>query len=359
MKALPETIIPGQPITALAPMQDVTTLPFMRVIGQCGAPDFFFTEYFRVHSTSTLETHILSSITDHSTGRPVFAQLIGESLPDLERTVALLKPYPTAGIDLNMGCPAPKVYKKNVGGGLMRDPDKVEGIFECLRNAVEGRFTVKMRIGFDSTEHYERILDLVNQYEIDLLSVHGRTVKEGYRSEVHYDFIKVAADQCHCPVLANGNILSAEKAADVLNYTGCAGVMIGRHAIRNPWIFRQIREYLSGVAMFVPELQDVRIYVDWIFDATNEPDLSESRHLGRMKKLLNFVGLGVDPEGEFLRTMRRAKTRQELLSICDTYMVDDSQASQPFALEPYDGLVARPNCEVPHQPGTLRAALLG
>ena len=114
---LPATILPGQPPTALAPMQDVTDLPFMTAIGECGAPDWFFTEYFRVTETSRLERHILRSITENPTGRPVFAQLIGENLAALRRSVNELLKHPVAAIDLNMGCPAPKVYKKNVGGG--------------------------------------------------------------------------------------------------------------------------------------------------------------------------------------------------------------------------------------------------
>ena len=116
-------------------MQDVTTLGFMQLLGNYGAPDLLFTEYFRVHGHSTLEKHIVDSILHHNTGRPIFAQLIGESLPDLERTVATIfeRELPVTGIDLNMGCPAPKVYKKNVGGGLLRDPAKIDQIFKCLK----------------------------------------------------------------------------------------------------------------------------------------------------------------------------------------------------------------------------------
>src|SRR6478735_5788183 len=245
-KVLPAAITAGQPLTALAPMQDVTDLPFMRVMAHYGAPDYFFTEFFRVHAQSRPEKHILRSITENQTGRPVFAQLIGEEIVHMVRTVKDLLPHPVAGIDLNMGCPAPKIYKKNVGGGLLRDPAKIDELLGALRAAVPGLFTVKMRIGFDSTENYERVLDLVNKHNVDLLSVQGRTVKEGYRSDVHYDFIAQAARHVRCPVLANGNITSATKAAAVIQQTGAAGVMIGRHAIRNPWIFRQCRERFAA-----------------------------------------------------------------------------------------------------------------
>ena len=123
--SLPSGLIPGQPLTALAPMQDVTDLAFMGVVAHYGAPDYFFTEFFRVHSQSRPEKHILRSIDENTTGRPVFAQLIGEDLGHLARTATELLRHHVAGIDLNLGCPAPKVYKKNVGGGLLRDPDHV------------------------------------------------------------------------------------------------------------------------------------------------------------------------------------------------------------------------------------------
>ncbi len=210
----------------------------MEVMAHYGAPDYFFTEFFRVHANSRPEKHILRSITENQTGRPVFAQLIGEDIEQMTRTARQLLNYPVAGIDLNLGCPAPKVYKKNVGGGLLRDPVKIDEILAALRETCPGLFTVKMRIGFEDDRNFETILESVTRHEVDLLSLHGRTVKEMYRSEVHYDYIQRAAATLKCPVLADGNITSAPIAKQVLADTGAAGVMIGRHAIRNPWIFR-------------------------------------------------------------------------------------------------------------------------
>ena len=364
-------------------MQDVTDLPFMRVAAHYGAPDYFFTEFFRVHSQSRPEKHILRSITENRTGRPVFAQLIGEHVPDMVRTVKELLHYPIAGIDLNMGCPAPKIYKKNVGGGLLRDPAKIDELLGALRDAVPGLFTVKMRIGFDSTENFERILALINKHAVDLLSVHGRTVKEMYRSEVHYDYIGIAARTVRCPVLANGNITSADRAAAVLAETGAAGVMIGRHAIRNPWIFRQCRERFQPVGrvipnppsapdaerrvkdnapypptaasvgavapnrpvVFAPTLADVREYVARLYRETQGPDVPEKAHVAKMKKYLNFVGQSVDAHGAFLHDMRRAMTESELFAVCDRHLF--TEPTKLFSPEPYPGIIARPNCETP------------
>ena len=379
LRQLPPGILAGQPLTALAPMQDVTDLPFMRVMAHYGAPDYFFTEFFRVHAQSRPEKHILRSITENHTGRPVFAQLIGEDIGHMVRTVKELLPYPVAGIDLNMGCPAPKIYKKNVGGGLLRDPAKIDQLLGALRDAVPGLFTVKMRIGFDSTVNYERILELINKHSVDLLSVHGRTVKEMYRSEVHYDFIAVAARTVRCPVLANGNVTSAAKAAEILATTGARGVMIGRHAIRNPWIFRQTRELFatttggpapashslgegwspraantataSNPTVFQPTLADVREYIDRLYRETNNPDCPESAHVAKMKKYLNFVGQSIDASGAFLRDMRRAMTEADLFAVCDRHLL--AEPTKSFANEPYPGIIARPNCETPMQSCSL------
>ncbi|PXA02881.1 dihydrouridine synthase [Coraliomargarita sinensis] len=336
-----------RPVTALAPMQDVTTLPFMRLLGKYGAPDLLFTEYFRVHGHSRLEQHIMDSILHHGTGRPVFAQLIGESLPDLERTVEAIKTagLPVAGIDLNMGCPAPKVYKKNVGGGLLRDPAKVDEILGCLRAAVQGNFTVKMRIGFEDDRNFDAILELIEKHDVDLLSLHARTVKEAYRSEVHYEYIKRAAERVPCPVLANGNITSVAKGQRVLDETGSAGLMIGRHCIRNPWIFRQLREHFAGEPIFEPTMSDVRQYVEDLFQATSHPDRQGRFHINHLKKFLNFVGLSVDTDGQFLHDMRRAKSKEGLDEICDRHLIDGGRATELFPAEPIKGLVARPNCE--------------
>lgn len=342
---LPPPIEPGQPLTALAPMQDVTDLPFMRVIAHYGAPDYFFTEFFRVHAQSRPEKHILRSIDENTTGRPVFAQLIGEDSLHLNRTVELLLRHPVAGIDLNLGCPAPKVYKKNVGGGLLRDPARVDEILAALRAATPGLLTVKMRIGFEDARHYEALLASMNRHAVDLLSVHGRTVKEGYRSAVHYDYIAQAVAVANCPVLANGNITSARTAVAVMQQTGAAGLMVGRHAIRNPWIFRQIREQFRGDEVTRVTLGDVREYVDRLYRATQTPHIPEHAHVNKMKKYLNFVGQSVDADGAFVHDMRRTATEQDLFTACDRHLL--GQPDREFAPEPFPGVIARPNCETP------------
>lgn len=320
-----------EPMLALAPMQDVTDLPFWRLMTTYGGADVYFTEYFRVHATSCLDWHILESIAENPTGRPVVAQMIGNDIPSLVRTARELQQYPIAAVDLNLGCPAPVVYRKCAGGGLLREPQRVDAILGALRDAVAIKFTVKTRIGFDSSDVFSEMLPIFAKHSLDLLTVHGRTVKEMYRTEVHYDFIQRAVADLPCPVLANGNVYSAQKAKEVLDFTGARGLMIGRGAIRNPWLFHQIRQHQRGETLFVPRGLDVLEYVRALYGAVCSPDVREPAQVQKMKKYMNYLGVGVEPTGQFLHRIRRATTKAEFFGICDEFLNHDL----PMPLEPF------------------------
>ena len=321
---------PG-PVLALAPMQDVTDLPFWRLLSRYGGPDLYFTEYFRVHSNYYLEKSILRSIVENPTGKPVIAQMIGNDIPSLVRIARDLQEYPIAGIDLNLGCPAPVVYRKCAGGGLLRQPKLVDAILGALRDAVKIRFSVKTRIGFDSPEVFPELLAIFAKHSLDLVTVHARTVREMYRSEVHYEFIKRAVAELPSPVLANGNVYSAAKGQEVLAGTGARGLMIGRGAIRNPWIFHQFRQHQRGETLHVPIGLEVLDYVHALYEAVCTPDVRELSQVQRMKKYMNYFGLGVDPNGEFLQQIRRVTTKAGFFSVCQDFLGH----SNPMSLEPY------------------------
>jgi len=319
------------PILALAPMQDVTDWAFWKLMAGYGGADVYYTEYFRVHATSNLEKPILKSIDENPTGRPVVAQMIGNDIPSLVRTARELQEHPIVAVDLNLGCPAPVVYKKCAGGGLLREPERVDAILGALREAVKIKFTVKTRLGFDSPDVFERLLPIFARHSIDLLTVHARTVHEMYWSEVHYEYIAQAAQAVPCPVLANGNIYSAAKAEAVLQQTGARGLMIGRGVIRNPWMFQQIRDHLAGRPTLTPSGRDVLGYVRALWEHSIKPETRESSQVMHMKRFMNFLGLGVDAEGKFLHEIRRARTQAEFFGICEAFLDHD----RPTPLEPF------------------------
>jgi tRNA-dihydrouridine synthase len=304
------------PVLALAPMQDVTDLPFIRIMKHYGGPDLYFTEYFRVHVDSNLNKGILSSITENPTGRPIIAQMIGNDIPSLVRTAKELLQHPVAGIDLNLGCPAPVVYKKCAGGGLLRDLPRIDSILGALRGAISGRFTVKTRIGFEDERTLHELLPLFQKHSLDLLTVHGRTVLQMYRPGVRYDLIALASAEMNCPVLANGDVSTPTDAERVLKETKVRGLMIGRGAIRNPWIFTQIRAHLAGETRSSPLGHEVLEYIRTLYDSVCDPTVNEVSNVTKMKRYLNFIGAGVGSDDQFLNEIRRAQAKSEFFAIC-------------------------------------------
>jgi tRNA-dihydrouridine synthase len=344
------------PWLALAPMQDVTDAAFWKLMHRYGGADVYWTEYFRVHAVSNLEKWIVESIEANTTGQPVIAQMIGNDIPSLVRTAKELQKLPVAAIDLNLGCPAPIVYKKCAGGGLLREPQRIDAILGALRDAVNIKFTVKTRVGFASPEEFDALLPIFAKHSIDLLTVHARTVAQMYRLPVHYDRIRQAAEAMPCPVIANGHVYSADQALDVLVQTKARGLMIGRGVIRSPWLFHQIRQRTRGEPATYPTGREVLNYITALWESQASFDAPEKIQVERMKKFMNYLGEGVGTErrsphrpdaataveqradseigvpkaGTFLHQIRRAEARADFFHICREFLDHD----QPMLLEP-------------------------
>lgn len=325
-------LLPSErPLLLLAPMQDVTDRAFFEVIHTYGGADVYVTEYFRVHRESKPEKQILDSVLHHGTGRPVIAQMIGEDIAALVRTAKELQRYPVAGIDLNLGCPAPIVCRKQAGGGLLRTPEKLAAILHALRDTVGNRFTVKTRVGYDSPAEFDRLLEVFAACPIDALTIHGRTVKDRYRTPLHLHAIARAVECLPCPVIANGNVVSVRAGLSLRAQTGAAGLMIGRGAIRNPLLFHGLRTAWSHgpeagehAARF--SLRQVLEYVERLFEKTKTPRLDRfdaSKHVQKLKKYLAFIAQGVDREGRFEYEIRRVSTGEAFWDTCRRHLDRD------------------------------------
>ena len=316
-----------RPALFLAPMQDVTDLPFMRVMAQLGGADVYVTEYFRVHIHSNLDPYILRSITENPTGRPIIAQLIGQDASELVRTVNLLKRHPIAGIDLNLGCPAPVVCRKDAGGGLLRNPEKINELLGALRDACDDLpFTVKTRVGFESPDEFDKLLSVFKKHAINLLTIHGRTVRERYQTPVHPEKIRQAVEELPCPVIANGNVVNLTTGLAYLEETQAAGLMIGRGAIRHPWIFPQLHASFLDEPIPVVTGKMVKAYIELLYEETAReiPGFIEAKHIQKMKKYLIYISQGHVPE--FEHTIRRVKTREEFFGTCTEFLDHDQPA---------------------------------
>ncbi len=304
----------NRPLLALAPMQDVTDWAFWKLIAGYGGPDLYFTEYFRVTKGYRLQRSILRSIIENPTGRPAIAQIIGNDPVWMVKCAQQLEKYPVAGVDLNLGCPAPVVYRKCAGGGLLREPDRINDLLGVLRAGISGPFTVKTRIGFSEPAEFDRLLDVFSSHRIDLMTVHGRTVSEKYGPHVHLDRIAQAVRRMPFPVIANGNVDSVAGARRIMEISGAKGLMIGSGAIRNPWIFQQIRDEYEGRPVKNPTGREVLGYVEALYESSCSDDVPEKSQVHKMKKYMNFLGAGIG--SEFLHDIRRVMTKAEFFQIC-------------------------------------------
>jgi len=313
-------------------MQDVSGLPLWRCLERRGGPDVYVTEYFRVHRDSHPEREILRSIISFATDKPIIAQMIGNDAGALVRTARLLQDQtPCAGLDLNLGCPSPTVCGKTAGGALLRQPDLIRDIVGALRPVVRGTLTLKSRIGFDSPDEFEELLDLYEDLPIDGLAIHARTVRERYQSEVHLEAITRAVARLPFPVVANGSIVSATAAVAMREKTGAAGLMLGRGAIRDPWVFAAIRDVFAGEERARPSLRELHAYLRELTEEVRSDGcfVREIDLVNRLKKFTNYIASGLSG-GVFAEELRRATSLSGFEQSCQTHLDHD----EPFPAVP-------------------------
>ena len=181
--------------------------------------------------------------------RPLSVQLFGSDITALEKAAKIVEPHFDM-IDYNMGCPAPHITKQMAGGALLQNADLTSQIFRTLVNSVKKPISLKMRIGVteENNSLFLDIAKIAEQEGIGMMTLHPRTVSQGYSGHADWDMIKKLKQNASVPVVGNGDITSPEIAKKVLDYTGCDYLMIGRGAMGNPFIFEQINDYLeSGV----------------------------------------------------------------------------------------------------------------
>ena len=315
-----DLLVKQRPALVLAPMQNVTDLPFMRVCARRGGPDWFVTEFIRIHSVAKLDPYILRSITENSTGKPVFAQIIGSDTESMVRAARELENYPIAGVDLNLGCPSPTVCGKSAGGGLLRQPAEIDRMVGELRQAIRGRFTIKTRLGYHDPAEFSQLLEVFRKHSIDGLTIHARTVMDRYLTPVRPDGIRMAVETLSCPVIANGNVVNASAGKNFIDRTKAHGLMIGRGAIRNPWIFDQIRAHYAGTSSVQPRAVDLLEYIEDLYHelARESYDFDAVKHVQRMKKTMMYIAQGLGEDFEY--QLRRVSQEAEFFVLCRAHL---------------------------------------
>ena len=225
----------------LAPLAGYTDLPFRNVAKKFGA-DLTISEMVSSNALEHNSAKSMKMLEKNAIEDPYSVQIAGSDIEIVKRAVEVINQQEGIdAIDLNCGCPVPKVTGGGSGSSLLRDLDQMGRIIETIKNTSNKQYTsVKVRLGFSEKNHVE-IAKIVQEAGADFIAVHGRTRAGKFKSEVDYDAIAEVKEVVNIPVIANGDITDYEKAQWVLNHTKADGLMIGRGAIGQPWIFHQLK----------------------------------------------------------------------------------------------------------------------
>jgi nifR3 family TIM-barrel protein len=243
----------------LAPMAGVTDLPFRLLCKEQGA-GLLCMEMVSAKAIyyNNKNTEALMEIDDRE--RPVSLQLFGSDADIMSEMAKRIEEKPFAILDINMGCPVPKVAGNGEGSALMKNPELVREIVSKVVKAIEKPVTVKIRKGFDENHvNAVEIAKIIEDCGAAAVAVHGRTREQYYSGTADWDIIRQVKEAVSIPVIGNGDVTGPESAKKMIEETGVDGIMIGRAARGNPWIFGQIKEYLeTGVIPAKPSYDEVR-----------------------------------------------------------------------------------------------------
>ncbi|MDO8662890.1 MAG: tRNA dihydrouridine synthase DusB [Candidatus Omnitrophota bacterium] len=242
----------------LAPMAGVSDLPFRMLNRKFGA-ELAFVEMINARSIGHKSKRTRSMLSSHPKDKPLGVQLLGCEEKFMLKALDVLKDYKFDLLDFNAACPAKKVVRRQEGAALLKEPKKLNKLLKLVVKHSQVPVTVKMRIGWDQQSINAKEVSLyAEDAGVSALFIHGRTKVEEYSGKVNYAVIQKVKKALNIPVIASGDILSAQLAKKMLDETNCDGLVIARGSFGNPWIFKEIREFLkSGKIISRPAQSEV------------------------------------------------------------------------------------------------------
>src|SRR6266545_2264955 len=270
------------PPLILSPMAGVTDVSFRRLIKRRGGVGLTVSEFISVEGLTRSNPKSKRQMRFYADERPFAVQIFGGQPERMRMAAEMAEEVGADILDVNCGCPAPKVVKHGGGSGLLRDHDRLEKILKEIKRAITIPLTIKIRAGyFDHTINAVETAKLAEACGVEHIALHGRTKEQGYRGSANWDLVKQIKEVVRVPVSGSGDIMTIDQAFARFRETGCDGVLIGRGAMANPWIFRQIEDAICGRGPFEPTLEDKRAVLLEYFDMLRE-DMPEKAAIGRM-----------------------------------------------------------------------------
>ena len=301
------------PATVLAPMAGVTDTVFRRFIRNLGGCGLIMTEFTSADGVLRKKDQKAKRYLHfYEDEHPISAQLFGSDPRVMAEAARLVEGLGFDLVDLNLGCPAKKVVKCNGGSGLLRDLPAIGRIFEAVKAAVTIPFTVKFRAGWSDDEIV--CVDLARLAEdcgLCAVALHARTREQGYSGNARWEWIASVKNAVKIPVIGNGDIRSPEDACVMVAQTGCDAVMIGRMAPANPWIFRQIEQFISTGSYTEPTEADRYQMIRTYFQMLIEEEMPGTE--GKMKQFASWFTHGVPGGAALRKAIYEAKNGADIL----------------------------------------------
>jgi tRNA-dihydrouridine synthase B len=298
---------------ALGPMAGVTDLPFRLLCKEMGC-NMLYTEMVSAKAILYKNKNTKELLNIDKNEHPVGVQLFGSDPDIMAQIAAQVEEGECDFIDINMGCPVPKIVNNGEGSALLKQPKLVEEILTKMVKAVNKPVTVKIRKGFENgTVYAVEIAKIAESCGVSAIAVHGRTREQYYSGKADWDVIKDVKKAVKIPVIGNGDIFSAEDAKAMKEYTGCDGLMVARGARGNPWIFREIKEYLeNGNVIDKPTINDIREMI--IRHAKMLVDYKgEYTGIREMRKHIAWYTAGLPHSAELRRMCNQIETMENLI----------------------------------------------
>lgn len=302
----------------LAPMAGVTDTPYRILAREMGCP-LVYSEMVSDKGINYRNEHTLNMLKTEPEERPMAMQLFGAEADSVARAAEYVASLGCADIlDFNMGCPAPKVVKNHEGSAMLKNPENAYRVLKALVGAVDMPVTVKMRIGWDDRHiNIMEMAQLAQEAGVAAIAIHGRTREQFYRDQADWQIIGRVRESLRIPVIANGDVRNVQDMIKIRQVTGCEAVMVGRAAQGNPWIFRQLTEYLrSGAVLPGPTMDERKEVIIRHLDMLLK---FKGDYIGprEMRKHATWYTKGIKGSAELRCLFNQAVCRDDFLRILD------------------------------------------